>query len=255
MNILIKNENGQSMIKVYDFTLPKENYVHAIFNSIAAKYDLMNWMMSFGIHHLWCRQLLKLINIPHGGIILDACCGTGLVTHELARKTKPQTRIIGLDFSEAMLGIAKSRLNSYISANKIELIQANATAIPFPDHSFDCVTIAYGLRNSADPKVLLQEIERVTKPGGQVVSLEIMKPSSMVLRTFYNIHLHYWVPSLGKILVHDRDAYRYLHDSIFSFIDQHQLTAIFKELGFLQIRSYQLTLGIAAIHIGIKPLS
>jgi demethylmenaquinone methyltransferase/2-methoxy-6-polyprenyl-1,4-benzoquinol methylase len=241
------------MEKPYDFSLPKESYVQAIFNSIAAKYDLMNWIMSFGIHQLWCKQLPKLINIPHDGMILDACCGTGSVTLELARKVEPGIRIIGLDFSKAMLGIAKSRLNNYISINKIKLIQADASAIPFPDNSFDCVTIAYGLRNSADQKALLKELKRVTKPGGQVISLELVKPVSVILRSFFNVYLHYWVPCLGKILVHDREAYQYLHDSVFSFIDQYQLAAMFKEIGFLQIRCFQLTLGIAAIHIGVKP--
>ncbi len=243
------------MVKTYDFTLSKENYVQAIFNSIAAKYDLMNFFMSFGIHHLWCKQLLKFIDIPKNGIVLDACCGTGFITQQLAKKTEPQIKIIGLDFSESMLAIAKSRLNNYIAIRKIELVQANAKAIPFPDHSFDCVTIAYGLRNSADPKVLLKELMRVIKPGGRVISLELVNPSSMVLKSIYNVYLHYWIPSLGKLLVHDKEAYQYLHDSIFSFIDHHQLTDIFKESGFLKVRSLQLTLGIAAIHTGIKPLS
>ncbi len=250
-----ENENGETMVKTYDYSLSKENYVQGIFNSIAAKYDLMNFFMSFGIHYLWCKQLLKLIDIPKNGVILDACCGTGFITQQLARRTEPQIKIIGLDFSEAMLGIAKSRLNNYIATDKIELIQANARAIPFPDHRFDCVTIAYGLRNSTDPKALLKEIMRVIKPGGRVISLELVNPSSMFLKSLYNVYLHYWVPSLGKLLVHDRKAYQYLHESIFSFIAHHQLTAIFKETGFLKIRSLQLTLGIAAIHTGIKPLS
>ncbi|HBF36376.1 MAG TPA: bifunctional demethylmenaquinone methyltransferase/2-methoxy-6-polyprenyl-1,4-benzoquinol methylase UbiE [Firmicutes bacterium] len=241
------------MSKVYD-TIPKDFYVQAIFNSIASKYDLMNGMMSFGIHYLWRKVLIQFIQAQNMSTILDVCCGTGAVTIELARKSGPNTKIIGLDFSKAMLGIAETRLKDFISAKKVELIQANATTIPFSDDSFDGVTIAYGLRNAADPMAVLKELKRVTKPGGKVVSLELIKPDSKRLQFLYNIYLHYWIPILGKILVHNGDAYHYLHDSIFSFIHQEQLSALFKKSGFQQIQCFRLKLGIATIHIGIKPL-
>jgi demethylmenaquinone methyltransferase / 2-methoxy-6-polyprenyl-1,4-benzoquinol methylase len=238
---------------IYNIGSQKEQYVKDTFNSIAPKYDGMNSMMSLGIHYFWRKSTVKIANVPMSGKILDVCCGTGLITMDLARKAGPAAKIIGLDFSESMLNIAKLRLKDFILQNKIELIQANATAIPFPDNTFDCVTIGYGLRNASNPRLVLKEINRVIKPGGKVVSLELVKPNLPIIKHIYDSYLHYWIPLLGKILVHNKDAYQYLHESIFSFMHHNELSDMYQELGFVNVQCFQLTLGIAVIHSARKP--
>lgn len=232
----------------------KEQHVQDIFNSIAPKYDLMNSLMSFGIHYFWRKATINRVNVPLGGKILDACCGTGSITMDLAQRVGPGRMVIGLDFSAAMLNIARSRLKHFKFGNNIDFIQANATAIPFPDNTFDCATIGYGLRNASDPKLVLKEIKRVIKPGGKVISLEIVKPYlPIIFKEIYDCYLKFWVPLLGNILVRNKDAYKYFHNSIVSFIYQNELSNIYQELGFQSIQCSELTCGIAAIHVGTKP--
>jgi demethylmenaquinone methyltransferase/2-methoxy-6-polyprenyl-1,4-benzoquinol methylase len=231
----------------------KGQYVQDIFNNIATRYDLMNTMMSFGIHHYWRKTAINLANIPPDGKILDACCGTGLIIMDLARRVGPDGLIVGLDFSTAMLNIAKARLKNVKSNGKIQLIQADTNAMPFPDNTFDCVTIGYGLRNSADPGRVLKEIKRVLKPGGRALSLEMVKPSFPIFKEAYECYLKFWVPLLGQILVHNKDAYKYFYDSIISFFRRNELSDIYQELGFENIQYSELTWGIAVIHTAIKP--
>jgi demethylmenaquinone methyltransferase / 2-methoxy-6-polyprenyl-1,4-benzoquinol methylase len=232
--------------------LQKEQQVLNIFDSIAKKYDVMNSLMSFGIHKFWQKIAIKKANVPVGGKVLDVCCGTGMITMDLARKAGPEGIVIGIDFSNNMLNIAKTHLEHFKFKKTIELIHANALAIPFPDNTFDCATIGYGLRNIADPKKVLTEIKRVVKPGGRVVSLEMAKPYLKVFKQIYYVYLNNWVPFLGRVFGHNNNAYRYLHDSIVSFIHQNEVTKIYEELEFKNIQCSQLTWGIVAVHVGTK---
>jgi demethylmenaquinone methyltransferase / 2-methoxy-6-polyprenyl-1,4-benzoquinol methylase len=211
--------------------------------------------MSFGIHNFWRKIVIKKVNVPIGGKVLDVCCGTGMITMDLARQTGPTGTVIGLDFSNSMLNIAKTHCEHFKFKKVIELIHANALTIPFPNNTFDCATIGYGLRNATDPKKVLAEIKRVVKPGGRVVSLEMAQPNIKIIRQIYYIYLNNWIPFLGRTFVHDMNAYRYLHDSIISFIHQNEVTKIYEELGFKNIQCSELTWGVAAIHVGTKSVS
>jgi demethylmenaquinone methyltransferase / 2-methoxy-6-polyprenyl-1,4-benzoquinol methylase len=232
--------------------LQKERQVQDIFNSIAKKYDLMNSLISFGRHHFWRKIVIKKADVPVGGKALDVCCGTGLITMDLARKAGHRGTIIGLDFSGNMLNIARAHLKCFKLRSTIKLIEANAMAIPFPDNTFDCVTIGYGLRNVSDPIRVLNEVKRVVKPDGRVVTLEMAKPYLPVFKQIYYIYLNNWVPLMGKIFVQNQDAYQYLYDSIISFIHQNEVTKIYKELGFKNIQCSELTWGVVAVFVGTK---
>ena len=213
----------------------------------------MNSLMSMGMHHRWRKIAVQMTNVLPGSKFIDVCCGTGMITADLARQVGATGMVIGLDFSANMLAIARRRLERWMPDHNVELVQANATAIPFPDNTFDGATIGYGLRNVLEPRQLLIEVKRVVKPGGRVIALEMAKPYLPVYKDLYYHYLHHWVPLLGKILTHNRDAYQYLHDSIISFIRQDEVTAIYRELGFQNIQCSQLTWGIAAVYAGIKP--
>lgn len=236
-----------------EFQSVKEARVHHIFNTIAAKYDYTNALMSFGIHQHWQKKLLQTVGPLQGKVALDLCCGTGKVTLDLARMAGSKGTVIGVDFSESMLEIAWDRLESSRFKNRIQLVKANARELPFPDNTFDCITIAYGLRNVSDPARVLLEMQRVTKPGGRVASLEMTKPDLPVIKELYEFYLNHWIPFLGGIVADNRPAYQYLHDSINQFLHPHRMTCMLYELGFNHIICLPLSLGIATIHSGQKP--
>jgi demethylmenaquinone methyltransferase/2-methoxy-6-polyprenyl-1,4-benzoquinol methylase len=214
---------------------------------------LANTLISFGIHHFWRKTAIKMIAVPSGGKIIDVCCGTGMITMDLARKAGTGSIVVGLDFSAKMLEVARARLEHTRCNALVQFIEADANIIPFPDNSFDCATIGYGLRNISDPKRLLLEVQRVVKPGGRVLSLEMTKPYLPIFKDVYECYLNHWVPLLGRLLTHNQAAYRYLHDSIASFIHKDQVSKIYQELNFKDIQCHDLTWGIAVIHLGRKP--
>lgn len=231
----------------------KEKKVQSFFNDIAGKYDFMNTLSSFGRHHHWRKVTVAKANAPKGGYVLDVCCGTGLVTMDLAKKVGPQGKVVGLDFSEQMLEVAKGYLKDFPLKDNVELIQGNAMDLPFADNTFDCVTIAYGLRNVPDLKRTLNELYRVVKPGGRVVSLEFAKPYVPVFKQIYDFYVDKWMPLMGKINAKNKEAYKYLHDSIVAYPHQNEVTRLYREVGFLVPQCFELTLGIVAVHTGIKP--
>ncbi len=233
----------------------KEETIRQIFDSIAPNYDFVNSLISFGRHHYWRKFTVAKAEVPLNGIVLDVCCGTGMITRDLALKAGPKGKVIGIDISANMLEIAREDTSNFKLKDNIEFHHANAMQIPFPDNTFDCVTIGYGLRNSTNPKQVLEEIKRVTKLNGRFVSLEMVKPSLPLFKQLYNFYLNNWVPLVGKIAGKNRNAYQYLHDSIVSFICQNELTQVFREIGFENIKCYELTWGIVAVHAGFKPLN
>lgn len=236
------------------FRSSKEALVYQVFSTIASKYDYTNVLMSLGIHRHWQKRMVQTAGSVNGQVVLDLCCGTGQVTLDLGRKVGKEGMAIGVDFNEAMLEVATLRLEKCIYRNRIRLIRANANNLPFPENTFDCATIAYGLRNVDDPVRVLQEMKRVTKPGGRIVSLEITQPELPVIRELFELYLKFWIPFLGSLVTDNRSAYQYLHDSIKQFIHPAQLTGIMYNVGFEHITCQPLSLGIATIHSGRKPL-
>lgn len=232
--------------------LEKEQ-IKQIFNDIAYRYDIVNSVMSLGMHHYWRKQLIRKANIHAGLRILDVCCGTGKITFDLARQTGPSGYVFGVDLSEQMLAIAQQHLSRSPFQPIVEFKQADTQCLPFPDNLFDRVTIGYGLRNVPNIQTVLKELMRVVKPGGLVVSLEMAKPYSPIFKGLYQLYLKKWIPFIGKILVHNRPAYQYLHDSIQSFPHQNLVTKYYQDIGYINIECSPLSWGIVAIHRGQKP--
>lgn len=231
----------------------KEEYVKDIFDNIAKKYDTLNTVLSFNRDKYWRKATVEKTGLKSGGAALDVCCGTGMISMELARAAGPAGKVVGLDFSAEMLAIAEKNLQGAQYEKNIEYIQGNAMELPFADDSFDCATIGFGLRNVPDMRKTLREMMRVVKPGGRVVCLEFAKPTVPGFRQIYNFYFNKWVPFLGKLGVGLDVPYRYLHDSWKAFPHQKELKDIFNEVGMENTHFYELTGGIVAVHVGIKP--
>ncbi len=234
-------------------TTEKGTAVCDLFNRIAPYYDFINSLASFGRHHYWRQALIELSGVSLGAAVLDVCCGTGLISIGIAKKTGTQGKVIGVDFSEGMLEIARRNCNKAGLGKAIELLQADALSLPFAANTFDCAVIGYGLRNMNNLRQALLEIMRVIKPGARLASLELAHPYLPVFKPLYYLYLNRWIPFIGKILAGNQYAYQYLAESVRNYPKQGQVTKIFSELGFLNPQCYELTWGIAAIHTGIKP--
>ncbi len=232
--------------------ISKEQQVMGIFNTIARQYDRVNTIISFGRHHFWRRFAVAQTGLVNGANALDLCCGTGAITYALAEKVAPLGKVVGLDFSEKMLEVAQQRRGRFRFRTNIEFIRGNALDLPFPDACFDCVTIGYGLRNVADRAQVLKEARRVLRPNGTVISLDLGKPYLPVFKNLYYFYLNQWIPMTGGIFTRDRASYRYLHDSIIDFPHQNEITKLYQELGFHNIRCHELTWGVAIVHVAQK---
>ncbi len=232
----------------------KESYVQDLFNSIAGKYDLVNTLLSLGMDKSWRKLTVKRSELQPGGKGLDVCCGTGMLAMELTEAAGKAGQVIGLDFSESMLAVAKQNLQTFPLRDRLELIQGNAMALPFADSSFDCVTVGWGLRNVPDIQGALREMVRVVKPGGKVVSLDMAKPSAPVFKQVYWLYFEKLVPIMGKIWAGKKSAYSYLHDSTKVFPHQAELAKIFAGTGLVETKYQDLCGGVVAVVEGRKPI-
>ncbi|NPV73713.1 MAG: demethylmenaquinone methyltransferase [Pelotomaculum sp.] len=230
----------------------KEEYVHAVFSSIAHRYDLLNTALTFNLDKHWRRFAVNQAGLKPGGKGLDVCCGTGMLALEQARAVGLSGRVVGLDFCENMLAKAVENIRRTPYHGVIELIKGNAMELPFPDSTFDCATIGFALRNVPDIKRVIAEMCRVVKPGGRVVSLELAKPGIPVFKQLYYIYFNYLVPLLGRLGVGLSGPYRWLPDSLKEFPHQSEIRDIFTGAGLADAHYYELTGGIVAVHIGCK---
>jgi demethylmenaquinone methyltransferase/2-methoxy-6-polyprenyl-1,4-benzoquinol methylase len=225
----------------------RESQVRSMFDRIAARYDLMNTVMSAGLHHHWRSRAADLAASPPGGRALDVCCGTGDLALELKRRVGPQGSVIGLDFSEPMLELARAK------ARQLDLdvayLLGNALSLPFDDGEFDAATVGFGVRNLVDLRQGIAEMARVVRPGGRVAILEITTPSRPPLSWFYRLWFDRLVPLMGTI-AGDRDAYSYLPESVRRFPAAPELAALMEEIGLCRIRYLLLAGGIVAAHAG-----
>ena len=231
----------------------KEKYVQDTFNSIAVSYDLMNSLMTFGFDRSWRRLAVKLSELRAGGKGLDICCGTGMLTMELARTAGRKGKIVGIDFSENMLAVARNNISHFELKDTLTFIQGNAMDLPFDDNSFDCATIGWGLRNVPEITTVIQEMVRVVKHGGKVVSLDMGQPSLPVFKQLYWLFFQKIVPVIGRIFSGNKNAYDYLHDSAKVFSDQKELSALFSKAGLVDVSYHNLFGGVVAIVEGRKP--
>jgi demethylmenaquinone methyltransferase/2-methoxy-6-polyprenyl-1,4-benzoquinol methylase len=228
----------------------KVGRVRAVFDSVADRYDVMNDLMSFGIHRLWKRFVLSQTGLRPGGRALDVAGGTGDLTIGMSRQVGPAGRVVLSDINAAMLANGRSHLLDSGVAGNVDFVLANAEALPFKDASFDCVTIGFGLRNVTDKAAALRSMRRVLRPGGQLLVLEFSKPQAPGLAPIYDAYSFGVLPLLGKWVANDADSYRYLAESIRMFPDQPTLESMMRDAGFEGVRHHNLTGGIVAVHRG-----
>jgi demethylmenaquinone methyltransferase / 2-methoxy-6-polyprenyl-1,4-benzoquinol methylase len=224
--------------------------VRGMFDRIAGVYDLMNSAMTAGLHHEWRQRAVERAEVARGSDALDVCCGTGDLALELRRRIGPDGRVVGCDFSEPMLELARRKSGD--EGLPVEFGWADALDLPYGDASFDAVTIGFGARNLADLERGISEMTRVLRPGGRLVILEITRPQRQPLAGFYSLWFDRLVPVLGT-LAGDPEAYSYLPDSVRSFPEPERLAAMLDAAGLGRIRWLLLAGGIVAIHSATKP--
>lgn len=231
----------------------KAGRVAGVFHSVAARYDLMNDLMSGGIHRLWKRLTIELSGVRAGDTVLDIAGGTGDLSAKFSRLVGDEGQVILADINDSMLRIGRDKLLDQGIAGNLHCTQADAQYLPFPDNTFDCVTIAFGLRNVTDKDLALQAMQRVLKPGGRLLILEFSKPRNRLLEKAYDTYSFRLLPLMGKLVTKDADSYRYLAESIRMHPDQATLQAMMENAGFSQCKHYNMTGGVVALHKGIKP--
>jgi demethylmenaquinone methyltransferase/2-methoxy-6-polyprenyl-1,4-benzoquinol methylase len=221
-----------------------------MFDRIAGLYDLMNSVMTAGLHHRWRQRAAELAAVPRDGRALDVACGTGDLALELAARIGPRGEVVGTDFSERMLELAQAKANGRaVSRGRVRFEAANALELPYGDSSFDAATVGFGARNFTDLGRGLEEMTRVVKRGGRVVVLEITTPTRPPLSYFFDVWFDRVVPGLGK-LAGDSEAYTYLPRSVRRFPGPRQLAELMWRSGMRQVRYFLTAGGIIALHVG-----
>jgi demethylmenaquinone methyltransferase/2-methoxy-6-polyprenyl-1,4-benzoquinol methylase len=231
----------------------KVGMVAGVFHSVAAKYDVMNDLMSAGIHRVWKRFTIEVSGVRKGNSVLDVAGGTGDLTAKFSRLVGPEGRVVLADINDSMIAVGRDKLTDVGVVDNIEFVQANAECLPFEDNSFDVVSIAFGLRNVTDKDAALRSMLRVLKPGGRLLVLEFSHPENAMLQKAYDTYSFSILPKLGQLVAGDAESYQYLAESIRMHPDQETLKGMMQEAGFEQVDYYNMTGGIVALHKGTKP--
>lgn len=229
----------------------KTRKVREVFHSVAPQYDLMNDLMSLGVHRLWKQRTIQRSGVFPGAVVLDLAGGTGDLAKALQKRAGSQGRVVLADINEEMLKVGRDRLIDQ-GFPEIEIVQANAEALPFPDATFDIVTMAFGLRNVTDKMAALGSIFRVLKPGGQLLVLEFSTPSSPFIAKIYDAYSFHIIPKLGRLIAKDAESYQYLVESIRKHPNQETLKKMMETAGFSSVTYQNFTQGVVALHIGRK---
>lgn len=230
----------------------KTTRVREVFNRVARRYDLMNDLMSAGLHRLWKRVLVETAAVRPGMAVLDLASGTGDLARAMARRAGPSGQVILADINDQMLAVGRDRALDAGELQGLSFCQCDAESLPFPDQSFDRVTIGFGLRNVTRKAVALSEMVRVLKPGGRALVLEFSKPVQKPLETVYDLYSFSVLPVLGEWVAKDAASYRYLAESIRKHPDQETLKSMMCEQGLQDVTYQNLTGGIVAIHWGTR---
>jgi len=230
----------------------KTRRVRGVFDSVAGNYDLMNDLMSGGAHRLWKRFTLALANLRPGQRALDVAGGTGDLAAGLARQVGARGLVVLTDINASMLGRGRDRLIDAGLTSNVEYVQANAERLPFPDNTFDCITIGFGLRNVTDKAAALRSMQRTLRPGGQLLVLEFSHPTLPGLTPLYDTYSFRVLPLLGRVVARDEASYRYLAESIRMHPDQATLLGMMQAAGLEGCRFHNLSGGIVAVHRGYK---
>ncbi|MBY6064438.1 bifunctional demethylmenaquinone methyltransferase/2-methoxy-6-polyprenyl-1,4-benzoquinol methylase UbiE [Pseudidiomarina sediminum] len=230
----------------------KQGLVANVFNSVAKKYDIMNDVMSFGIHRLWKRYTIDCSGVRTGMKVLDIAGGTGDLTAQFSRRVGPTGNVVLADINQAMLDVGRDKLRNMGIVGNVDYVQANAEELPFEDDAFDIITIAFGLRNVTDKQKALESMFRVLKPGGRLIVLEFSKPVPPLLSQAYDFYSFNVLPKMGQLVAGDAESYQYLAESIRMHPDQETLKGMMQQAGFEQVTYDNLTGGIVAMHRGFK---
>ncbi|MGO4746675.1 bifunctional demethylmenaquinone methyltransferase/2-methoxy-6-polyprenyl-1,4-benzoquinol methylase UbiE [Serratia quinivorans] len=230
----------------------KQAMVADVFHSVAAKYDVMNDLMSFGIHRIWKRFTIDCSGVRRGQRVLDLAGGTGDLAAKFSRMVGEQGQVVLADINDSMLKMGREKLRDRGIIGNVSYVQANAEALPFPDNYFDCITISFGLRNVTDKDKALRSMFRVLKPGGRLLVLEFSKPLLAPLSKAYDAYSFHVLPKIGELVVKDPESYRYLAESIRMHPDQETLKGMMGAAGFDNVTYFNLTGGIVALHRGFK---
>lgn len=231
----------------------KQAMVANVFHSVASKYDIMNDLMSFGIHRLWKRITIEMSGVRPGDSVLDLAGGTGDLTRKFSKIVGESGRVVLADINSSMLEVGRERLTDQGYVNNIEYVQANAECLPFADNSFDVITIAFGLRNVTDKDAALRSMTRCLKPGGRLLVLEFSKPTNPLMSKAYDLYSFTALPFMGKIVANDSESYKYLAESIRMHPDQETLKGMMENAGLVRVSYHNLTNGVVALHRGVKP--
>jgi len=230
----------------------KAQHVAQVFHSVASRYDVMNDLMSMGIHRIWKRFTIEMSGVRKGHRVLDIAGGTGDLTMQFSRLVGNTGTVVLADINDSMLKVGRDRLIDQGFGSNIEYVQANAECLPFPDNYFDCITIAFGLRNVTDKDKALASMARVLKPGGRLLVLEFSKPDNPLLSKAYDLYSFTALPLMGTLIAGDSESYRYLAESIRMHPDQETLKGMMEAAGLARCKYYNMTGGIVALHTGIK---
>lgn len=230
----------------------KAGKVAEVFHSVAAKYDIMNDLMSGGIHRLWKQLTIQASCARRGQKILDIAGGTGDLAAKFSKIVGKEGLVVLADINNSMLNVGRDKLTDKGIVGNIEYVQANAECLPFPDNHFDCITIAFGLRNVTDKDMALRSMFRILKPGGRLLVLEFSKPTNGLLEKAYDAYSFNVLPRVGQLVANDAASYQYLAESIRMHPDQETLKGMMESAGFENCDYTNMTGGIVALHKGIK---
>lgn len=233
-------------------TEEKQAMVADVFHSVAAKYDVMNDLMSFGVHRLWKRFTIDMSGVRPGNKVLDLAGGTGDLTKKFSKIVGPSGKVVLADINSSMLEVGRERLTNQGYVGNIEYVQANAQYLPFEDNTFDVITIAFGLRNVTDKDEALRSMLRVLKPGGRLLVLEFSQTNNPLLKKAYDLYSFTALPLMGKLVTNDSESYKYLAESIRMHPDQETLKGMMEDAGFNRVSYHNMTGGMVALHRGIK---
>lgn len=231
----------------------KTQMVQEVFATIARQYDRMNCLLSFGRDKGWRRRAVDILAPGPADRVLDVCCGTAMLSLEVAGRLGLQGKVTGVDFSPEMLATGERNLRAHPAGQRVELLPGDALELPFPDNSFDSAVSGFALRNLADVVAALAEMRRVVRPGGRIVVLELAKPCSPIFQRIYYFYFYRLVPIIGRVAVGRSLPYSWLPESVRVFPSQAEVWAMLSQAGLVDTGYQNLSFGIAAIYWGIKP--
>jgi demethylmenaquinone methyltransferase / 2-methoxy-6-polyprenyl-1,4-benzoquinol methylase len=230
----------------------KADAVRTHFNRVAPKYDFMNSLLSFGIQHAWKRTAVRMLGVESGDRVLDVCGGTGDLAILTARRTGPAGQVVIYDINYAMIQAGRHKIDPFPALSHISYIQGDAERIAFPDNTFDCAMVGFGIRNLTHLKQGFSEMARVLKPGGRLLCLEFSRPTNPVFRSLYDFYSFNVMPILGQLLVGSAESYACLPETIRMFPLPDELAALLTDIGFSRVHWKSMTNGISVAHVGVK---